>query len=183
MNTAVNTIPTYSRIPARASVETYTQKRHQVCMWLHAVLLILGGLGPVAYLWERSHTSNQNELMRTAVDAAGAGRWVWYLKTNTLVWDDQMYVLFGKDKNTWTPDYTNFLSCIHEDDRAVVKHEIDRCIKEQRSYQAVFRIITDAGETKYIRAAGKVAANGTFMAGINMTQIEANGNTVVISLP
>lgn len=183
MNTAVNTIPACSRINARASVDTYTQKRRQVCMWLHVVLLILGGLGPVAYLLERSHASSQNELMRTAVDSAGAGRWVWYLKTNTLVWDDQMYVLFGKDKDKWTPDYNNFLSCIHEDDRASVKHEIDRCIKEHRSYQAVFRIVTDAGETKYIRASGKVAANGKFMAGINMAQIEANGNTVVISLP
>jgi PAS domain S-box-containing protein len=61
--------------------------------------------------------------LRKAQHFAHMGSWTWNIKTGQLLWSDEMYNIFGLDKNTFTGVITDVIAqAIHPDDRA----EVDR---------------------------------------------------------
>ncbi|MCB1176115.1 MAG: PAS domain S-box protein, partial [Leptospiraceae bacterium] len=78
------------------------------------------------------------------------GNWIFNLMDNTFYWSDETYRLFGFEPKSFIPTVENFLSIIHIEDREMVKKELNRAIKELRSYKIKYRIIQPDGDIKYI---------------------------------
>jgi PAS domain S-box-containing protein len=52
---------------------------------------------------------------------AQLGHWSVNLQTGELHWSDEIYRIFGRDRETYLPTYENFFACVHPDDQARVK--------------------------------------------------------------
>ena len=154
-------------------------QRVQLSNLLHIILLILGAIGPVAYVVERKMSINESRVFSDAIAAAGAGRWVWYLDKDKIDWDDQMFVIFGRDRSKGSPTHDEFLQYVVPEDRDTLTAEMKKCVENRRYYQAIFRIITDTGETRFVRVGGKVSKDGKYMAGIYIQPVEFIGNSII----
>lgn len=143
---------------------------------LHQILIGLCLLSVLLYAADRSTHNRERRLFSDALEAADAGRWYWDLESDELVWDDQMFNLFGKIRHHWTPNYSGFEACIHPYDRVRVHEKVVKAIAERGGYQAVFRIVTASGEIKEIRAAALVSRDGRYMTGINLPADPREGN-------
>jgi hypothetical protein len=150
--------------------------RQRISGYLHTILIVLGGLSIPIYLAERCSYSNEREKFSLSLHAADAGRWYWNLETNELFWDDQMFILFGRIKEHWTPNYGGFEAAIYPEDRDRVTARVLKAIDERGGYQDIFRIVTASGEVREIRAAAMVSKDGKHMTGINLPAIHRNGN-------
>ncbi|GDX11838.1 hypothetical protein LBMAG57_36100 [Verrucomicrobiota bacterium] len=131
------------------------------------VLLVAIGIASIAgFFYEKSKAKTETEKVHTAVHAAGAGRWIWYMDEDRLEWDDEMFVIWGRQRAAFTPTYAGFLATVHPDDVDRVDAQVQATVKAKGSYRAVFRIVCANGKVVKVRAAGGTSAGGRYMTGI-----------------
>lgn len=151
-------------------------RRTKVTYNLQKLLLCALLLNCALYVIERVRHHRTQVIFGEALEAADAGRWYWDLENATVLWDDQMFRLFGQDKENWDPTYRGFESVLHPDDRQRVKDKVTRAILERGGYNDTFRVIRSDGSVVEIRASGLVSRDGTYMTGVNLPVRPREGN-------
>ncbi len=102
---------------------------------------------------ELQEYANKLEL---AQKVGGIGMWELDLSSNELVWDDQMYKLYGVRKKNVSGKYDMWSQLVHPDDLGPAVEKLGQTIKSRKDFDTEFRIITPKGKIKYIRALAKV---------------------------
>lgn len=95
------------------------------------------------------------ERLKLATSSASLGIWDWNLLDNTLIWEASMYEIFDVEPNQFKNDYDAFLHTLHPEDKDRVQQDIQAALENFEDYKNVFRIITQTGETRYIKAVSK----------------------------
>jgi PAS domain S-box-containing protein len=114
---------------------------------------------------------NLNERLSLATESAGIGVWDLDMVNDNLVWDDNMYKLYGVRRDTFTAAHDAWLHCIHPDDREASYRKSQQAIRGDADYDAEFRIIWPNGTIRYIKSFAKISRSedGTpqRMTGVN----------------
>jgi PAS domain S-box-containing protein len=124
---------------------------------------------------ERKQREAELALLTQRLDVAtrsgGIGVWEYDIVTNALVWDDQMYKLYGVDKSHFSGAYDAWLTGLHPDDRKQSEEDLQAAIRGERDFEPEFRVIHPNGDIRYIKAGATVlrdeAGNALKMIGIN----------------
>ena len=105
--------------------------------------------------------------LEIATGSSRIGIWEWNYTTNELVWDQQMFALYGLDYTQKGDkavfDYTFWLNALHPDDRET-NHEI---IQSNTEFESSFRIIWPDKSIHHIKAFG-------------VTQFDEQGNPILM---
>lgn len=97
------------------------------------------------------------ERLQLAAAAGGIGIWDRDIVNDTLIWDDRMVELYGIRKKDFGGAYEAWQQCLHPDDRERAAAEVAAAEQGEKPFDTEFRIIrADNGETRHIRAFGKV---------------------------
>jgi PAS domain S-box-containing protein len=96
------------------------------------------------------------ERLKLATLASGIGIWDWYIPANKLIWDMQMYKLYGFDEESKPEVYDTWLNGLHPDDRAS-SHEItQQALKGEKEYNVEFRVIWPDKTIHWLKSIGQV---------------------------
>ena len=87
-----------------------------------------------------------------AVRAGGVGIWDWDIVNNHLVWDDQMYGLYGTTSEQFTGAYEAWQAGVHPEDADQGDAEIQMALRGEKEFDSEFRVIWADGSIHYIRA-------------------------------
>jgi len=87
-----------------------------------------------------------------ATRAGGVGVWDYDLVNNTLLWDDQMFYLYGIDKKNFVGAYETWLNGVHPDDAARRDEEIKMALSGEKDFNTEFRVVWPDGSIHSIRA-------------------------------
>ncbi|MDX9958068.1 MAG: PAS domain S-box protein, partial [Spirochaetia bacterium] len=123
------------------------------------------------YALEAALRSSESELKK-AQQVARLGSWVWHIQQNRLEWSDQMFTIFGLDKDGFSGDLTQVIAgFIHPDDRARVENSNRSVVTEKQPIPLEYRIIRPDGEVRHVWAeAGELVVdddgNPTLLRGI-----------------
>jgi PAS domain S-box-containing protein len=103
------------------------------------------------------------ERLELATSAAQIGVWDWNILKNELVWDDQMFDLYGVKKEDFGGAYDAWLSGVHPEDRARCDEAVQQALRNKKPYDIEFRIQWPNGVVRNIKGDGKIAwdAEGT----------------------
>lgn len=134
-------------------------------------------LGTAVDITDRKQTEEALQLSKAALEkaqqVANMGSWTWYIQSNQLEWSDQMYHIFGINKETFTGDLGDVNSrAIHPDDRAQVELTNMTIINGNRPKQPLeYRVIWPDGSVRVVWAeAGELifdeAGNPVVLTGI-----------------
>ncbi|TDP62028.1 PAS domain S-box-containing protein [Roseateles toxinivorans] len=117
-----------------------------------------------------------NERFELAAGAAGIGVWDYDVVAGTLVWDDQMYALYGRHRSGGLEPYTLWSDSVHPEDRASSEKALQDSIDGYAAFDRQFRIVRPDGEERYLKAMARVVrdANGRplRMIGVNFDVTE-----------
>jgi PAS domain S-box-containing protein len=117
---------------------------------------------------ERAHLT---ERLHLATRAAGIGIWDWDIVKNELVWDDQMYALYGLRPGEFGGAYAAWLQGVHPADREASNAVSAAAVAGERAYDTEFRVRWPDGSVHWLKADGQVFrdAHGVpvRMAGVN----------------
>ena len=99
------------------------------------------------------------ERLAEAQRIAGIGSWELDLGSETTIWSDEMYRIFGVDPSTFEPTYEAFLALVHPDDRATVTGCLDRALTSQDSFLFDYRVPLSDGRVRWVRARGRLVTD------------------------
>ena len=114
-----------------------------------------------------------DERLRSAMSAARMGSWEWQVPQNTVTWSPEMFGVYGVDEAGFAGTFEAYLSLVHPDDRARVRHTIEGCLRGPSNELAFeHRVPGSDGSTRWVENRGRVfrddAGQATRMAGTSM---------------
>jgi len=89
-----------------------------------------------------------------ATHAGKVGVWDLDIANNQLLWDDQMFLLYGTVPVKLGNTNEIWLASVHPDDLVRADEELQQAIQGKKEFDTVFRIIWADGSVHYIRALG-----------------------------
>ena len=95
-------------------------------------------------------------LLEESQQIANIGSWEYDLITKALIWTDQMFILFGYQPKEFTPTWDYVTERIHPADSKTVLDHWKKILEEKDFPAFEFRIITHAGQVRWMRAMGRV---------------------------
>ncbi|EON76162.1 multi-sensor signal transduction histidine kinase [Lunatimonas lonarensis] len=106
------------------------------------------------------------EKLKALSAMAKIGYWRMEADGVNVYWTDEVYRIFGKNKDRVELNFDRLAQSIHPDDREMVDRERDAVFAGERELDVVFRIILDEGGVKWVYAIGRLerSDNGTPIA-------------------
>ncbi len=91
--------------------------------------------------------------LKKAQRVARVGSWEWHIPTNSLEWSDEMYHIFGIDKDSFTGHLADVIeTVIHPDDRQAVEQANLAVINDKNAVPLEYRIIWPNGAIRVVWA-------------------------------
>jgi PAS domain S-box-containing protein len=91
-----------------------------------------------------------------AARAGGVGIWDYDILNNQLIWDEQMFRLYGLSQNHFKGAYETWQESLHPDDLERGNHEIQMAQSGEKEYDTEFRVVWPDGSIHTIRALATV---------------------------
>lgn len=97
-----------------------------------------------------------NERIATATRSAGVGIWDWNIADNQIVWDDEMYTLYGLREGEKSSVFEAWENRIHPGDKEFNDEETRLALEGVKAYSSEFRIVLPDGTIRHLKAKGEV---------------------------
>jgi PAS domain S-box-containing protein len=91
-----------------------------------------------------------------ATRAGSVGIWDHNVVDNVLLWDDQMFRLYGTERERFDGAYEAFQSLVHPEDRARVAELVRATLAGEKNFDTEFRVVWSDGSIHIIRAIAEV---------------------------
>ena len=99
---------------------------------------------------EKAKSQESEEGLKKAQQFANVGSWTWHIQSNRLEWSEQMFRIFGIDKDGFTGDLDEVIACaIHPDDRAAVERSNMFVVRDKKPMPLEYRILQPDGTVRY----------------------------------
>ena len=90
-----------------------------------------------------------------ALETSRVGVFEYDTETGELVWDDRMNEIYGVQAGSGRPDSARWVERLHPEDAERARGEFRVATGVSGEYHSVFRIVTPAGEIRWVRAIGR----------------------------
>ena len=118
---------------------------------------VVGSHSDISRLKKTEELIKLNETrLSLAVKAGGIGIWDWDIVTDKLKWDDQMFVLYGVNKNDFNNAYDAWVNGVYIADKKRGDEEIQMAIKGEKDFNTEFRVQYADGTIRNIKALATV---------------------------
>jgi PAS domain S-box-containing protein len=112
------------------------------------------------------------ERLHLATTSAKMGIWDWDLLNDRLTWDKRMYELYGIEKEVAPDNFSLWEKNIHPDDLEKTSKDLDKALRGEQDFNAMFRIIWPDKSIHFIEGSGIVsrdeAGKAVRMIGVNV---------------
>ena len=115
-------------------------------------------------LAERKRTEvallRSEHLLAEAQRLARIGSWQWEIETDRLVWSDELYRIYGIDRDRFDGSYEGLLALVHPDDRDRVRRHVQQALERGGSFSLEHRILHPDGTERMLSAIGHTVVDG-----------------------
>lgn len=95
-----------------------------------------------------------------SLQASGIGIWDWDMVKDHLVWDLQMYALYGADPGQFSSAYDAWEKSLHPEDRAHALDVLQQALSGEAAFDTEFRIVRPDGAVRHIRGIAAIMRDG-----------------------
>lgn len=87
------------------------------------------------------------------------GHWHWLIGEDNISWSEEIFRIFGVDKDHFRPSINVLTELVHKRDIGRVVQVFQRAIIEEKNYDMEFRIMRPGGEVRFISCEGRCEKN------------------------
>ena len=121
---------------------------------------------------EKRYSESIGLRMELALEAGAVGIWEWDFATNSLVWDQRMYAIYGVENTKTVEPYATWHNAVDPKDIPDAEAALQHAVEHHGYYDTSFWITTPTGEKRFIKALGineyDTRNKAIRMVGINM---------------
>lgn len=107
----------------------------------------------VVHAIDINHLKMQKNLTDFAAEAGEVGVWTWHEANDKLIWNKEMYNMYGLEQGS-TVLFKNWTDKLHPEDKEEAEKKVKNSMKNGVDFDTYFRIVVD-GKVKYIKAKAK----------------------------
>jgi PAS domain S-box-containing protein len=112
-------------------------------------------------LVERKRTEadlrNSQVRLDLALASAQMGIWDWDIKSNRIIWSEQVYLIFDVEKDKFSNMMSEYFEIIHPADRQRVERNINECVSGAKpEYHIEHRLLSRNGSIRWLEADGRL---------------------------
>jgi len=104
---------------------------------------------------DRQAVRKSEQRLRLALDAANAGIWEWDLRTNRIVWSEELWKVYGLEPHSCQPSHEAWLQLMHPDDRAKADQVTAQAARAGAALNVEFRVRGRDGSLRWLLARGQ----------------------------
>jgi PAS domain S-box-containing protein len=104
---------------------------------------------------------SSNERLMIAKEASQIGVWEFNVATKQLIWDEQMFLLYGKDPKKFKGTVSEWQNTLHPEDKEAIFKALELTIQKNHKFDTTFRIFTPENHIRYIKAYGRSVSDDT----------------------
>lgn len=97
-----------------------------------------------------------SERLVRATRAARVGIWDWDVASNTSIWDDNMYQLYGLDRATSPSAGEIWFGALHPEDKPRIVDAVELALRSGKQLDARFRIVIPTGPIRHMHVIASV---------------------------
>jgi PAS domain S-box-containing protein len=97
--------------------------------------------------------------LAAAQQIAHLGSWEWDLRSDRVVWSDELYRIYGLEPQSCPITYESFLNRVHPDDRAHVRSRVAAAMERGGGFAYPERIVRPDGSMRFLESAGEVTCD------------------------
>ena len=90
---------------------------------------------------------------------ARIGSWEWDINSNIITWSDELYELYGVEKEGFNATFEAFLNIVHVEDREMTQNVIQESLANHEPFNFYHRIVHSNGEVRIMHSRGEVIPN------------------------
>jgi two-component system CheB/CheR fusion protein len=114
--------------------------------------------------------------LKLALEGGSVGTWSWNLKTNVVTGSDTEAALFGLEGNSFFKTFAEWEQAVYVDDRQIVKHQLERSLRNREPLDIEFRIMHSSGRVRWLLSKANLyvdqQGNADMMMGVNVDVTE-----------
>jgi PAS domain S-box-containing protein len=118
------------------------------------VFLLSTGTDITAHKQKEEELSISNEQLRFILSESGTGGWDWDVKNNSVKWTDEIWKLYGFDKNSCEPSYEIWKKSVVKDDRKKLELEVLAASRKGLPFRVEWRIRYADGSLHWLMSRG-----------------------------
>lgn len=99
--------------------------------------------------------------LREAQRVARVGSWEWDIERNLLWWSDELYAIYGLQRESFPATYESFLERVHPDDRAHVRRVVEAAYQNKQPFNFEHRVVRPDGTAIALHARGRVVTDSS----------------------
>ncbi|WMN12078.1 PAS domain S-box protein [Marivirga salinae] len=99
------------------------------------------------------------ERLKAATAIANLGYWRLELDANTLSWTDEVYRIWGRERDSFELNYESFYQTIHPNDRRAFDEEQQDSFAGIKDHEIVHRILLPDGNIRWVHELGRLIKN------------------------
>jgi signal transduction histidine kinase len=103
-----------------------------------------------------AHLRDSNERLKLATRAGGVGIWDWDVVEDRLVWDEQMFRLYGVPAQEFSGAYEAWDKGLYPADREAAHLAIEMALRGEKEFDLEFRVAWPGGEVRTLKGNGSV---------------------------
>ncbi|MFO7818655.1 MAG: PAS domain-containing protein, partial [Halanaerobacter sp.] len=97
-----------------------------------------------------------NHRFQAATEIANVGVWELNLATDELIWNQEMYQIYGMSPAETEAGLAAWSKNIHPEDKERSRKELEEAIANRKKFATEFRVIPEENKVKHIKAVGEV---------------------------
>lgn len=109
----------------------------------------------------REELETRERQLREAQAVAHIGSWEWDIPTDTIVWSDELYRLYGLAPQSLHVTYDGYLSLAHPDDRDFMKRTVGQAFTDHQPFAFDHRIVRSDGAVREFHCRGQVVVDAS----------------------
>ena len=135
--------------------------KEKLCLWVewrlqnHDGLTYFAGRDVTALKIQQKALQRREKQLSQAESLGRMGHWRWVLGEDSIEWSEEIYRIFGVDRDNFETTLDNMNEMVHTDDIDRVNQALQRAIIEENDYEVEFSITRPDGEERFIRSDGR----------------------------
>lgn len=105
---------------------------------------------------EENHLKEVNILMKQSQKLAKLGSWQWDIQGNSVTWSDELFKIYGLNRDEFGASFESYLELVHPEDRERIKGKIQEAVSTGDAVHFEERIVRPDGQLVYLKSWGQV---------------------------
>ncbi len=105
---------------------------------------------------EAEALAHRERLLTKTTALSKLASWEWDLSTDTVTWSESTYQVFGRDPHAFEPHLESYLSCVHPEDRELIRSSLEQAQQDHLPFSIEQRILQQGGEQRIVLVRGAV---------------------------